>query len=421
MKRVLFFVLALFLVSNCLAQQIMFQQEKYAPSETIIGQIDGIVSDVGSSDIKIFEGRREVFFEKGVLQQNNITYFYVIPTKEGSFNMKLENVLYNNSGVVSSISLERNFTINKLNNSIGFGVRPGLYEGQNPEVVITNLLSEKLNVSINKTIITLEALESKKITLEISERFSLYPIGNYTLPINKFGLIEKPENVTELNFTEPILENCIVFEIEQPIGVELNKSKNLSLEILNNCSRKIENAKLVSSEEGLFFYKNNITLYNSESTIINFSILLTEIGKVTSNITLLQTNKSLYSTQLKIYSFENSSGLQVLEVQKENPAIRSCTNENGKFCKEGESCSAENFFYDFNAGEICCLADCINPNEKPTNWGNIVIALLGLIVIGMVGYILMKRSKKLKAPQVEDSFKETEKKYERKFTSPNKK
>ncbi len=421
MKRVLLFVLALFLVSNCLAQQIMFQQEKYAPSETIIGQIEGIVGDISSSDIKIYEGRREVFFEKGVLKEKEISYFYVIPTKEGNFSMKLSNVLYNNSGVVSSISLEKNFTISKFNNSIGFGVRPGIYEGQNPEVVITNLLSEKLNISINKTIITLESFESRKVPLAVLGGFSLFNISNYTLPINKLSFIEEPFNTTEENVTEPSLIDCIFFKVEQPIGVELNKSKNLSLEIFNNCSKKIQSANLVSSEKGIVFQNNNITLYNSESTKINFSILLTEIGKITSNITLSQNNISLHTTQFKIYSFENSSGLKILEVQKENPATRNCTTENGKFCKEGESCSAENFFYDFNAGEICCLAECINPNEKPTNWANIVIAILGLIVIGIVGYILLKRSKKLKSPQIEDSFKETEKKYERKFLNVAKK
>lgn len=425
MKKVLLFVLTIFLLSNCLAQQIIFQQEKYAPSETIIGKIDGIISEISASDIKIYEGRREIFFEKGVLKEKEITYFYLIPTKEGNFSMKLSNILYNNSGVVSSISLERNFTITKLNNSIGFGVRPGVYVGQNPEIVITNLLSNKLNITINKTILILEALESRKITLNVSDGFSLHTIGNYTIPVNKFILSETPEfpisNETEANTTEPFLEKCIIFKVEQPIGVELNKTNNLSLEIFNNCSKKITEARFTSSEEGISFYENNVTLYNSQNTKINFSILLTKLGKVTSNFSLVQNNVTLYTTQVKIYSFENSSGLQTLTVSKETTVARNCTNENGKFCKEGESCSAENFFYDFGASEICCLAECTNPNEKPTNWANIVIAFLGLTVIGIVGYMLLKRAKKLKAPQAEDKFKETENKYERKFPSPNKK
>lgn len=422
MKRVLLLVLALFLVSNCFAQQIIFQQEKYAPSETIIGQIGGIVSEVSSSDIKIYEGRREVFFEKGVLQEKEITYFYIIPTKEGSFNLKLENVLYNNSGSVSSISLEKNFTISKFNNSLGLGVRPGIYEGQNPEIVITNLGSERINVSLNKTLITLEALESRKITLDVSDGFSLYSLGNYTLPINKFGVIDNPDfpSVNGTNTSEPVLADCIILNVEQPIGVELNKTKNLSLQVFNNCSSKISGASFINSEEGIVFY-NNISLYNSENTTINFSILLTKLGKVTNNITLIQNNITLYAGQIKIYSFENSTGLETLTAPTGNAATRNCASENGKFCKESESCSTENFFFDFSAREMCCLAECIYPNYKPINWANIIVALLGLLVIGIVGYTLMKRSKKLKAPQAEDKFKETEKKYERKFIGSDKK
>ena len=148
-----------------------------------------IASELRVDNLQVYEGRREVFFEKGLIRVNQTYYFYVIPTKEGEFSLKVDNLLYNNSGTVSSINLEKKFNISQTNESIGLGVRPGVYEGQKPEVIVTNLKANRTNITINKEIIEFNALESKKLILNVTEGFSLYPIGDYSIPTMKFSFL----------------------------------------------------------------------------------------------------------------------------------------------------------------------------------------------------------------------------------------
>jgi hypothetical protein len=419
MKEV--FILALvFLIGGCFAQQLEFQQEEYSPSETIIGQIDNIVGEIEAIDIKVYEGRREIFFERGLAKANNTVYYYLIPTKEGNFSLKIENVLYNNSGSISQVTFEKDFEIVKRNNSLKFGIRPGIYEGQNPEFAIINLVSENINVSIGEKQEFLQPYESKKIVIDIGEGFYLYQIGDYKVPINKFSFLDK--NISLNNETESF-PKCISFEIAPLMGVEINKEKIFPIEINNNCSENFSSLKLSSLEKEIRFSESEFSLEAFKSKELNFSIYATTLGKITLNLTISDNKGAIYSEQLIVYSFENNTELEIISMPNENKPIRTCASEGGIFCKEGESCKTDDneyYFFDFDAKEMCCLVECVNKNYQPTNWVNIIGALFGIGVISVVIYIVSKRARKLKAPMAEDKFKEAEKKYGRKFVKTEK-
>lgn len=423
MKKEILFVLFLFLISNCFAQELNFQRENYSPSETILGNISNVLSEIISSDLKIYEGRREVFFEKGIIKFNGSYYFYLIPTKQGEFSIRISNVLYNNSGEISSVSFEKYFNISQRNNSMGFGVRPGVYEGDKPEIVITNLKEGSLNLTIDKQTIVLVAGESKRIELNVSEGFSMYKLGNYTLPIINTKSSENIANVStneskeNTSFSE--MQKCLIINTLPFFSLQINVYENYTIELKNNCSDLIE-IKLSADYEGVSFNQNNITLEKEETKNIVLTLFGEKSGEYKQKITFSEDKNILAEKEISIYFFENKTSLEAFNQTYVTNTPQNCSSLGGKFCKSGEKCSTENIVLDSATGDFCCIGNCIDPNAKPINWANVLFSILGLLVISYIIYVLLNRSKNLKAPKAEDKFKEAEKKYEQKFESVKK-
>ncbi len=423
MKKEILFVLFLLLISNCVAQELSFQRENYSPSETIIGKIDNVLSEITSSDLRIYEGRREVFFEKGIIKFNGSYYYYLIPTKQGEFNIKINNVLYNNTGEISSVSFEKNISITQRNDTIGLGVRPGIYEGEKPEVVITNLKTESINLTVGKQILVISAGESKRIELNASEGFSMYKLGNYSLPIINTKVTENITNVSinESKENESVSETkkCLIIVSPPFFGLQTNTLENYTIKIINNCSERLE-IKPSADFEGIEFYQNNITLEKEEVKNITISLVGENSGEYKQNITFYVDKEIIAEKELSIYFFENKTSLEIFNQTYVNNVPQNCSSLGGKFCKSGERCSTENIVLDSATGNFCCIGNCIDPNAKPLNWANILFALLGLLVISYIIYVLLNRSKGLKSPKAEDKFREAEKKYEQKFSDVKK-
>lgn len=416
MKKEIILVLFLFFTSFCFAQELNFQRENYSPSETIIGTLTNVTSELTAQDLKIYEGRREVFFEKGIVKANNVYYFYIIPTKAGEFDLKISNVLYNNSGILSSTNLERTINVSQSNVSVGYKVMPGVYEGQKPEFVITNLKSEKINLTLGNETIYLNSLESKRVTIETSEGFSLYKIGEYQIPI----IFSKTTNQTsipinETKEVESTFLDCINITAPSFFSLAINEKTNYTFEIRSTCLKDLAQVLLHSSFEGISFYEDNLTLYSAKMIKVNFSLIGKESGEYNENISLNNSNGTLASKIIKIYFFENKTNLENFQKISSTNTNQNCESSNGKFCTGKTSCSTENIFYDPEADAFCCLSECVDPNAKPTNWTNIAIALGSILLISAIIYLLIKRSKGFKAPKAEERFIQAEKKYERKF------
>jgi hypothetical protein len=129
MKGYLILLAVLFIGFISAEPTINFQHEKILSGETIIGTItinEGeFTKNIEDSEIKFFDGRKEVFFEFENFFYNESNYFYVYTTRPGNFSMKVENVLYKEKQILNSINLEKNFEVLKGNDSLQ--LNPGSY------------------------------------------------------------------------------------------------------------------------------------------------------------------------------------------------------------------------------------------------------------------------------------------------------
>jgi len=397
-------VLLLFFIGNCFAEEAYFQRENHYVSETIIGSINNIESNIKIDDFKIYEGRRVVFFEKGLIRVNSTYHFYIIPTKNGEYSVHIDNVLVNNSGQISSKNIIFYFNVSYSNNSLNFKVSPGVYEGENPEFIVTNIKNFTQNFTFDKTDYKISPLDSVKIRINSSVGFSYYDFYGYKIPINKFGRETSFNNNTDENKSF----NCLKIEIPNIYTHQINKTQNFSLFIQNLCPIELENISIYSDNEETIFTNNNFSIMKNQKIIINFTSLKTKIGESEEVFFIIFNQSIINNASIKILSFENQTNFDAFNNKYDNAEPDKCEDIGGNFCDVNQQCSTDNYFYDIHAKEICCLSECLNINQKETNWLNVFMAILGFITIGLILYLLWKRSKHFKSQKVEDKFKEAE-------------
>ena len=409
MKKGLLFFVFLFLTTTSFAMpELSFQGDIYSPSETAIGTITDSLSNLNMEDIEIFEGRRSVLFERGIIKFENKNYLYIIFPKEGQFIVKVEKVLYNSTGGVKSIDLQKEFNIIKKNNSASVSISPGVYEGDYPELILTNLKTESIIINVSGKNESLAIGESKKIKLMVPQGLSFINIENYSIPIisTKLIVIENTTNITSINDTQNY-SSCLQINTPKFVSTIINQMENYSLNITNNCNKKIS-LTISSNYSGFKFYEKNITIEDYKN--INFSILCNKIGASSEFIKINSLEKTLPIT---INCLENKTILEIFNNNTLENIGESCESKNGKFCGEDETCTDSNSFLDSNVMKPCCLSECAGLYDKKTNWVSVLVSIVGILIIGIVIYLLIQRSKKLKSPRAEDKFKDIEKKYQK--------
>lgn len=105
MKKVTILFLSIFILNLVSAiPEITFQNEKFQPQETILAQISGeFAKEISDSDIKFFEGRKQISFEHEVSFYNDTYYLYIYINREGNFTLKIEDILYKEQRKLSSM------------------------------------------------------------------------------------------------------------------------------------------------------------------------------------------------------------------------------------------------------------------------------------------------------------------------------
>lgn len=423
MKRVIYFLAFLFLIGFSAASEIEFQKNNYQPQETIIGSIDGISdhSVITKADLHIYEQRREVFFEKDLMRINNSYYFYIIPTKEGSFSLKVDNVMFLSGGG----DLEKNFSISK-NLSTGnktkiLTIRPGIYSGMNPIINIINSGEEALNVTVNEIqSFVLAVGDSKKITENIPDGFSFLKVASYdvfSVPIHK-DFVSNVINNTINNTNETnIYDDCIFANQSFYTNYLIGNNNTFSVDVLNKCDFEVENIKIISDSEYIAPSPDIIRLNASGSEKLIFNLRIESAGAVSANINLSIDESIVASTKIIVFSFKNESYLekfnQTYEVtQAQNKP--SCEQLSGTLCTPTQSCSTDNYapYYINDSVFTCCFDSCVQL-KTPTNLSNVLIGLLGFVLIGGIIYLLYKKSRKINKANPDDKFAEVDKKYQK--------
>lgn len=438
MKRVIYFLVFLFLIGFSSAiPEIQFQKNNYQPQETIIGSIDDIsdYSIIKKDDLHIYEQRREVFFEKDLMKINDSYYFYIIPTKEGSFSLKINNVVFSSGG---GGDLEKNFSINKnlsvSNKTQTLTIRPGIYSGMNPSINIINSGEEVLNVTINNGALSfiLPVGNSKKITENIPDGFSFLNVVSYdvfSVPIYKDFISNMPENNTinntnETNNVTNDYVNCISLNQSFYTNYLIGDNNTFNVEILNKCDFPIENIEIISDSEYVTPALKIGRLNASEYGELIFNFDIQSSGATSANVNLSLDESVLASTKIIVFSFKNESSLEkfnqtyeIIQVQNEP----SCEQLSGTLCTSTQTCSTDNYTPKLINGTVftCCFDSCVEL-KAPTNWSNILIGLLGFALIGGIIYLLYKKSKKINKANPQDKFAEVDRKYQKNITGKEK-
>lgn len=418
----LLLVCFLFLTNFCVAAapEIKFQDDSYQPTETIIGTINNINSELTRDSLKIYEGRREVSFEKDLEKINGSYYFYIIPPKEGNFSLKLEDVLYNSSAGIASTTIQKDFNVSKklINNKTQIlTIRPGFYTGNNPIINIINSGEESINFSINEFFMSLSAGSSRQISGDLPNGFSFLRIvsyKNFDVPILNYGnsMNISPENYST-NAAKNNYSGCLDIYENMSIDSIVGKNEYYFLSIRNNCSFSLENIEMVPEMDYIKMNDNMLNFTIGGSKSLSFSTDIPGSGVFTSNINFYYANEKLTQTKIIIFSFKNETSLTTFNQTYNSPTKLSCEERNGIFCTQEQSCSSDDYdFYPENPTQTCCFSKCVGL-APPTNWNNIIIGIVGLLLISAVLYILYKMSKKVKTSNPEDKFKELDKKYQK--------
>lgn len=411
------FIILIFFISFSSPVEIKLSKTDYSPFETIIGSIENTSAKIGIDNLKIFEGRREVSFEKGLISVDNSYYFYIIPPKEGYFEIELVSIKANDLGNTGKSGLKKNITVSKNESEVKFSVSPGVYSGKSPSTTVRNLGQEGVSITYGNSSIYLEPEEYKKIFLDVPSGFSIYSIGDYKIPI--LNLVEKIENQTvdeknttieeELDLSEGSL-HCLIINYSTFYSVVKESVSNFTIYLYNNCSRELQNLSFSSEEGRIDFYNDNIILLEEQQKPVMIRIREKEIGNYSEKIFIKMDNVTLANLSTRLYIFSDNTDKESFEEEASKQTHTSCTVAGGTFCdQDTQYCDSDNRFLDQGENKICCLGKCKNLKGKETNWGNILIAILGIGIIGFVGYYLYNRYKKMKSPQAEDRFREAEK------------
>lgn len=432
MKRGLFVLfIALFLTSFCLAMpEINFQKENYQAAETMVGTINGVYGEITVDKLKVYDGRREVFFEKDLAKINDSYYFYIIPQREGNFSLKVDNLLYQNNNTVASTSLLKYFNVtNRIrsnNKTQILTIRPGFYVGDSPNIEFVNAGNDVLNFSVGKTEITLTPENSQKVSVSVPSGFSFLEIKSYEtfrVPIMNLGntiVVETPYNNNTTVEVNNSYIGCLVVYKNMSVNHLANNPENYSFQVNNSCNFSLENISVISSEK--IIAESDISLEPNESKYLNFTVDTNESGAFISNISFLNNNTQLATKEIVILSFKNESGLVIFNQARNVTQRLSCEERNGTFCTQMQSCSTDNYdFYIENSPLItCCLDACVD-STPPTNWNNVFIGIFIFAIIAVVLYILYNRTKKVKSSNPQDIFRDLDKKYQKGVVGDSKK
>lgn len=99
-NKILFALIFIILIAKVYSLELIPITQNNKEGEIFIGKIEAnLKKNLLKDEIKIYEGRREVYFEKEVYRYNNTTFFYFALPKEGNFTILVESILYfeNNS------------------------------------------------------------------------------------------------------------------------------------------------------------------------------------------------------------------------------------------------------------------------------------------------------------------------------------
>ena len=421
MKKASVFIFLLTLSIVSASPILKFQNDNISPGETIFGTIEtpdgNFAKDISQSDIQFFNGRKEIFTEYEIFYANEKYYFAIYTQNVGSFTMKINNILYKENEELKGINLEKNFIVNKNENTSEIlAIKPGLFYYKEPKIKLTNLGDSEIKISFSEENKKIENLSDISLNASQSQEIKFTPTKNFTtLKIKTYKDFYVPilynfdnqliEDFSELRFApELILKNLIISEDEQ-----------VNIELFNTGNDNFTNIKISSDVYFLDFSKiENISSGNIKNLTVFFSP--ENPGHFTGKINISFDKKDkTYSTIIPLNLFVMLEGSTPNDFQISE---KTCFEMNGTVCSSKETCGENgqgNSTWS-KGGEYCCLNNCelIKNNETTSSTWLIGIAIV--IIILIIIYFLYKKSKKAKPQKPEEKIKEISENYSKRIS-----
>jgi hypothetical protein len=220
-------LLALFQFSSSLVLEEL--NPNLNAGETFVGRIEAdLVRSISNSDVKVYEGRREVYLEKNIYRVDNLTFIYVIFTKSGNFRIEINDILYNYGGNTKWGSITKEVSVSDKQ-SKSLSVKPGIVYGSNISVVLSNVGSEALQVGLQNQNVNVPVGTFRRVYLNPEKEFFYLSVQSYgktfTIPVIYFNLTEPVE--------EPSYFPITLTQHSPPDGLNTNETN-----VLFNCSAK---------------------------------------------------------------------------------------------------------------------------------------------------------------------------------------
>jgi hypothetical protein len=423
--KIIFLLLLLPLVSS--VPTLELQHETIQPGETILATIttsEEFTTAIEESQIKFFQGRKQLTLETDILYYNQTHYLSIYTLQSANITLQIENILYQEAGTLQSITITKNLTIQKniLTNEETnetytqiLRIKPGyMFSSTTPKLKVTNMGTKKLNLSFNEQEISLEPLSAQDLEFTPEETFSLTKISTYKDFLVPTVYLKTTQNITQNETTTSTTTTT-----------DLRHSPDLLL------AEAFTNTKSKETIELFNFGNNNITNLIITSTLdfITTEDIQDMPGRGTQNLTLIIESKTSGHFQgtinisyiqnetenkleipLSIFVLPQGSPVENFQIQEET-----CEQLSGQVCESGTFCSGTATFT--KNSEYCCLASCVQekPEEGEESGFGWLIAIVIFAILGFIGYYFYKKQKQLESPKSKDALKTTTEKFEKRL------
>ncbi len=425
----LFFILySLSLISA--SPVIKFQHEEIQPGETIIATISTsglFIEPIQSSQIKFFEGRKEVVLETEISLYNNTHYLSIYTNQEANLTLKVENILYKESGVIKSFTISKNITIEKnilFDNQINqtytkiLKIRPGFIFSSTPKLKLVNLGTSLINITYEGNIISLDPQTAQEVEFIPEEPFSFSKVLSYKdflIPV-VYIKIKENESIQILNMTgvpistakDSLGQNSNLTLIETVVGNSYLKT----IELFNLGNNNITDIKIslpldflgINTPLSIEARKaQNITLELNPKTPGNFDGII--------NISYTQNEtKSILIIPINILVLPSGT------VKENFTQIDKKCKGLGSVCESGTICNGTATFTD-NYTKYCCIASCVSTSDEKSNSSDFgwIAGIIIFVILGYMAYYFYKKQKLIQTPTPKDSIRATTEKLEKRL------
>jgi hypothetical protein len=421
MKRGVLLLLFVFVLSVVSATPTLNPQfEDLQPGETFLANISTVgefTRQITTSDIKFYEGRKEVFFESDITFYNGTFHMYVYTTREGNFTMEISQILFKEGGELKEATIEHPLNISTKPNSEEnkswteiLSIKPGFIFGSpSPTLKLINKGNISLNITLLDKSISLEPLQTHEEIITPEDAFSTIRVSSYKefdIPIihpTYNGTFVPTEKKHDLKYNpELVLMNII-----------LGREATASIELFNFGENNLTNLRISSDVSFLDVSElENIPPRGDHNLTLTFSP--ESPGHIKGNVFILYNQlgeDNNVSIPLSLFVLPEGSTEENFAESNET-----CEGKGGLVCADGEICNGA---ATFTKGPVyCCLAACVPDPKGPGNseWGlGWVVGVIILLGLGGLGYYFYRRTKKTKQKKPDEKLKESSEKYNKRI------